>query len=191
MMRPRFSSMARRLAKLGLAFGLIALATAAWVFYGEWPGPKQEELPWRPDAIVVLGGGEAPRWSEALRLHYAFPNAPIVVTGDDGDIYNWLLQMEVPPELLIHEQAATSTYENATLTAPLLERCNAQKVVLVTEWFHSPRARAVFAAVQPKRQFVVSFEPRPASSLPHEIFARRRERVAALVYLFYGVNSFR
>jgi uncharacterized SAM-binding protein YcdF (DUF218 family) len=180
-----------RLRKLALGLGLVALAVCAWVLWGDWPGPKIKNLPWRPDALVVLGGGEAPRWTEALRLHYAFPEAPIIITGDDGKIYDWLLQMEVPPELMIHEEGATSTYQNAIRTAPLLEGCAAKKVVIVTEWFHAPRADAVFAAVQREREFAVSFEPRPAISTPQEIFARRRERIAAVAYLIlHGVNAF-
>ena len=170
---------------------LVALATAAWVLWGNWPIPLAEPLPWRPDAIVVLGGGEDTRWTEALRLHYEFPDIPIVVTGDNHVIFDWLLQMQVPPALLVHEPLATSTIENASRTAPILDRFRAKNVVLVTEWFHVPRARAVFAKIQPTRQFVVSFQPRPATSSPHAIFTQRRERTAALIYLIlHQVNAF-
>jgi uncharacterized SAM-binding protein YcdF (DUF218 family) len=183
--------MRRRLKKLALVGCLGALAIGAWVLWGGWPAAVAEPLPWRPEAIVVLGGGEDARWTEALRLHHEFPEVPVIVTGDDGVIFAWLLKMKVPADRLIHEELATSTLQNATHTAPLLDAVSAKNVVLVTEWFHAPRARAVFAKIQPDRQFAISFQPRPATFSPHDIFTQRRERAAALIYLLlHRVNAF-
>ncbi len=165
-------------------------AVGSWVQWGDWPGEPTPFVPWRPDAIVVLGGGDVGRSFEALRLAKLFPDAPVVVTGDEGIIVKSLLG-GMNPNRITHEPAATSTLDNARLTKGILCGLKADRVGLVTNWFHVPRALAVFRHEQGERQFAASFEPRPAIENAWHRHFSRRERLAVLMYgVVHGIWSF-
>ena len=53
------------------------------------------------------------------------------------------------------ESQSRSTYENAVLTKKALEASHPRSVMLVTSWFHSRRALAVFRDVWPEVAFGV------------------------------------
>ncbi len=174
-----------------VAFLLLTLL-GGWIGWGSWPGAPPQALPWTPDAIVVLGGGNSARSSEAARLATAFPEVMLIVTGDGGTLHRELLDAGIPASRLIHETAATSTVENARFTRPLLDDLSADRVVLVTNWFHVPRSLAVFDRWQPEREFAVACEPRPEPLNSWDIYCARRERLAAIHHLFrHGIWSFR
>ena len=162
---------------------LLASCLLWWIGWGSWPNPEPEPLPWQPDVILLLGGGNEERPRETLRLSREYPDVPIVVTGDSGFMFKPLIAAGMPRSRIHHEQAATSTVENATFTDSILTELGAKKVVLVTNWFHAPRSLAVFRRHQPGREFAVAFEPRPEKMSNWHRYATRRERLAALVYL--------
>ena len=171
---------------------LLGLALTAWIEWSDWPSRPADPVSARPDVIVVLGGGRSQRSEMALRLHREFPDVPVLVTGDGGVIVRRLRMEGLPADVLIHESSATSTYENATCTAPLLDALGAQRVLLVTDWFHAPRSLAVFRHLQPQRQFQAAYAPRPAVLEPWQEASSKRERLAVLAYLLrFGINSFR
>jgi len=177
--------------RLAVIVCLLGFCLLWWIGWGGWPNPKLEPLPWRPDVIMVLGGGNEERPREALRLVQKYPEVPIVVTGDSGIMLAPLLKAGISKSKIHHEQGATSTVENATFTDPILSKLGAKKVVLVTNWFHAPRSLAVFRRHQPGREFVVAFERRPKQMSNWHRYASRRERLAALMYLFrYQIWSF-
>lgn len=63
-------------------------------------------------------------------------------------------------------------------------------MVLVTNWFHAPRALRIFRREVPDLDFAVSFSPRAAVPQPWDRYAERRERLAALHNLIvHGVRS--
>ena len=169
-----------RLAAISCLLGFCLLC---WIGWGSWPNPKPEPLPWRPDVIILLGGGNEERPREALRLIKKYPEVSIVVTGDSGIMLAPLVKAGISKSKIHHEQEATSTVENATFTDAILTELGAKKVVLVTNWFHAPRALAVFRRHQPQREFAVAFEPKPDKMSNWHRYASRRERLAALVYL--------
>ncbi|MDA7877731.1 YdcF family protein [Akkermansiaceae bacterium] len=174
----------------GLVFSIIALGS--WVQWGGWPDQSQLPLPVfaKPDVILVLGGGDRGRSREALRLAADHPEIPLLVTGDGGAIVKDLLKAGLSKERIIHEKAATSTVENAKFSAPLLEEIGAEKLILVTNWYHVPRAQKIFLKFQPDREFCVSFEPRSDPPTAWDYIAERRERMAAVHNLFlHGVWS--
>jgi len=162
---------------------LLASCLLWWIGWGSWPNPEPEPLPWQPDIILLLGGGNEERPRETLRLSGQYPDVPIVVTGDNGIMLAPLLKAGISKSKIHHEQEATSTVENATFTDPILAELGAKKVVLVTNWFHAPRSLAVFRRHQPGREFAVAFEPKPDKMSNWHRYASRRERLAALVYL--------
>ena len=174
---------AEKLVRLLPVACILVAGFAWWVGCGSWPDPVPRSLPWRPDAIVLLGGGNEERPREALRLVQKYPEVSIVVTGDSGIMLAPLLKAGIGESKIHHEQAATSTVENATFTDPILDKLGAERVVLVTNWFHAPRSLAVFRRYQPGREFAASFEPKPEKMSNWHRYASRRERLAALVYL--------
>jgi len=160
-----------------------AAMAGAWLWWADWPNPELQTLPWEPDAIVVLGGGNEDRITEGLRMAKEFPEALVVVTGDGGRIVRGLLAGGLDPARLLHEQEATSTAANALRTKTHLG--NSHRVVLVTNWFHVPRALRTFEVTQPQREFVVVFKPRGQTMTGWEVFCQRRERMAFFAYFLY------
>ena len=175
------------LASLGTGLSL-PLALAAWVRWSHWPDPQPQPLFADADALVVLGGGDQARWRKALALAADYPNLPVVVTGDQNSIVNALLTHGLPAGRIVHEEFATTTVENALLTAPLLDRLAARRVILVTNWYHAPRALATFRKFQPGREFAVAISLK--QNLPWDPNSQRRERLAAIYNLLrHGVWS--
>jgi uncharacterized SAM-binding protein YcdF (DUF218 family) len=182
----------RRLLAGFLAASGSALLFIAWVCFWPWPAPRLQEIPWEPDAIVVLGSGDVVRVREAARMAERFPEAPVIITGDSGFLERELLGLGVPPERLVIEPDAESTYENAALLAPILEEMEVKRAVIVTNWFHVPRAGAVFRSRFPEIQFESTWEAAEEPLLPWELQSQRREKLASIWYLVrYGVNAFR
>lgn len=121
------------------------------------------------DAIVVLGGGRriaaAEYGSDTLnsisleRLRYAahlhrLSGLPILVTGgkpgggtlSEGQIMKHVLQSEYKVPTRWIEGAALTTWDNARLSAPLLQAQQARHVVLITHAWHLRRAVPLFEA---------------------------------------------
>jgi uncharacterized SAM-binding protein YcdF (DUF218 family) len=170
--------------KAGLV--VILAGVGVWIASGDWPNPELKPLPWEPEAIVVLGGGNEDRTTEAWRLAQEYPAAPVIVTGDGGRIVRALQERGLPRERLRHETTAKSTMENAERVRPLLEKEGVTRAVLVTNWFHGPRALLSFRRRNPGMEFAVSFHPRREPLTPWDRACQRRERLAWPVYLLYG-----
>lgn len=170
---------------------LLALWFGWWIGWGEWPHPKLTKLPWKPDAILVLGGGNEERPREAVRLSNHFPDLPVIVTGDNSIIFNQLVKSGVSPSKIIHEKRASSTVENAKQSRKIFDQIKAKNILIVTNWFHVPRSRAVFRRFLPEREIAFSFEPKPKVFSNWHRYATRRERLAAILYIFrYQIWSF-
>ena len=175
---------------LVLALAFVA-SLASWVQWGQWPNPGQRPVVADADAIVVLGGGDPARWKQGLTIAAAFPDVPLIVTGDGGTIVDAFIANGIQKSRIEHEKAATSTVENAKFTKPMLDRLQAKRVILVTNWFHVPRSFAIFRKYQPGREFTVSFSPKPEPLTKWDLETQRRERMAVLHNLLvHGVWSF-
>ena len=120
------------------------------------------------DAIVVLSGGQycdAPEYGEDSpdggileRMRYgAFlhrkTDKPVFVTGGKpggagtltaGVVMQRSLQNDFQIPVLGTETQSTTTWENATFSAPLLREQGVQKIYLVTHAVHMPRSVQVF-----------------------------------------------
>ena len=93
----------------------------------------------------------------------------------------------IPP----HSDECADKRELSQRLHPIIRKQGARKVVLVTNWFHAPRALTIFRREMPDLDFAVSFSPRAAIPQPWDRYAERRERLAALHNLLvYGVWSF-
>ena len=116
-------------------------------------------------AIVVLGAGvyaDAPEYGgttvderSMVRSRYAAwlyrqTRLPIYVTGGagpraPGPPMQRFLEVELGVPVAALEDASRDTWENATLTAPMLEAAGIRRVLLVTDAWHMPRAVEAFA----------------------------------------------
>lgn len=134
---------------------------------------RVEKLP-AADAIVVLGGGIKPvskyriypilgrtsdRVWHAARLYHA-GKAPLVVASagnvwsrspnvqSGADAMRILLEaLGVPEAAILVEGSSRNTHENAAFTAKLAAERGIERVLLVTEAWHMPRAEATFRQV--------------------------------------------
>lgn len=134
---------------------------------------RVEKLP-AADAIVVLGGGIKPvskyriypilgqtsdRVWHAARLYHA-GKAPLVVASagnvwskspnvqSGADAMRILLEaLGVPEAAILVEENSRTTHENAVFTAKLAAERGIERVLLVTEAWHMPRAEATFRQV--------------------------------------------
>ena len=125
------------------------------------------QLPEKADVILVPSGDDAPRLAKAVEL-YAEGYAPkILLTGfgkPDPEVESFQKKYKIPSTALIIEPDATSTYTNASRSAPLLRRSGAHTVILVTSWWHSRRALNTFRHVMPDVCFISV--PTPRASWP-------------------------
>ena len=127
-----------------------------------WP-----DLAQRADAIVVLGAGRAvddPGWEgdaasrmAVERLRYAARLAkatqlPVLITGgspygrplSEATLMTEVMERDLGVPVRWQEGVSRTTWENATLSAPLLRAAGVKRVVLVTQAYHMARARWCF-----------------------------------------------
>ncbi len=115
---------------------------------------------YREDAVIVLGCSvigdrlSKPlkyRLDTAYEYHLKNPDAIIVVSGGQGPqealpeaeaMYSYLVDMGVPPDLIIKEDKASSTNENYIYSKAILDKhfTKPYKCVFVTNRFHTYRA---------------------------------------------------
>lgn len=135
----------------------------------EWRVQAPNPIP-EADAIVVLGGAlepkEWPRRSVEVkdsgdRVLYAYElfrqkKAPVILcTGGKArtgvrefseaeDMRTMLQSFGVPADAILVEPQALDTFQNATMSRPLLEAAGAKRILLVTTAVHMPRSLEVF-----------------------------------------------
>lgn len=177
--------------------------------------------------IIVLGGAEdsramdpreiaalneaAERYTEAVVLARRHPGARLVFTGGSGALLRTLPPeahaagrlfeaLGIPRERLVLEDKSRDTFENATLTARLVNPKPGERWLLVTSAWHMPRAMGCFRqagfAVEP---WPVDYRaPREADWLRHNdsvpeglrrIDFVMREYVGLVVYYLRGRTS--
>ncbi len=140
-----------------LALLIAVFAGALWLDLRAEPGPAPGE---RFDAIVVLGCRVLPsgrpsyalarRARHAARLYHAGHAPFVITTGGVGDFgpaeadvaAAVLLEEGVPERAILREDASTSTDENAAFAR---DRFGGRSVLVVSDSFHTLRARRVFA----------------------------------------------
>lgn len=125
---------------------------------GDWtdsPGDTLIVLSSEMEADGVLGPTSYLRALYAIRAHRESPFRRIIVTGGYtgaattplGDaLRDFLTAYGIPRDIIIAENRAISTRENALFVKPLLEGLTG-KTVLMTSDFHMYRARRVFENV--------------------------------------------
>lgn len=138
-------------------------------------------------AIVILGSGlvtDAPEYGgdtaserTLLRTRYGAVLArqyglPVLVTGgkpikairSEAEVMAGILQDEFGVAVRWQETASMDTAENATFSARILKAEGIQRIVLVTQAFHMPRARRLF------EQAGLEVIPAPTGFISHQRF---------------------
>jgi len=109
------------------------------------------------DAIVVLSGGEdLGRLDEAVKLYKA-KYAPLLILTETGETvpsldahYSAVLRQDAmsqgvaPGDITITDRTVSSTYEEARVTLKLLRKDGLKSLIVVTDPFHSRRAKITF-----------------------------------------------
>lgn len=108
------------------------------------------------DIIVVLGGDGPARAAWASFLWHRGLAPRVLVTGD-GDclsIREDMIAAGVEAGVITTECRSRTTWENAALSVPILERRRVRRAILVTNWFHSLRAKQCFEANGPSIRWI-------------------------------------
>ncbi|ASA23800.1 YdcF family protein [Paenibacillus donghaensis] len=105
--------------------------------------------PQQADVIIVLSGG-AERVEKAVEL-YNTGYAPFLILSNSkqantsqGDMLQTALALKVNENAILTEEAATSTYENATLTLPIMKEKGFTSAIVVSSDFHMRRVKFIF-----------------------------------------------
>ncbi|MDO1580530.1 YdcF family protein [Rhizobium oryzicola] len=133
--------------------------------------PRPQAEPREIACMIVLGGAienevmnsrggiefnaAADRYTEALRLAIAHPEARILVSGGDGSFSGryegeaaaaerFFSSYGVSTARVIKENESRNTWENMQKTKALLEKQGLKECLLITSAFHMPRATALF-----------------------------------------------
>lgn len=143
--------------------------------------------------IVLLGGDLRQRLPKTIDLYEkGFADRVLISGAAPGQTAS--LKKAVPPERLQVESLATSTWENAVFSRPLLDSKlnNGDTILLVTDSWHTRRVLACFQKACPHYRFV----PVAAEAITGPYFdpetVKRREFSALLFYVFrYRVSPWK
>lgn len=142
-----------------LVFLALAVALAAswkvWLHWiAQWLAAGNEVLE-PSDVIIVLSGEQGERVETAVKL-YTQGFAPcLLMTGGPvewnvaaAEIMAWQAEsLGVPPQDIVLERKATSTYENALYTLKILKEKGWRSAIVVTSPYHLRRTRFIFEKV--------------------------------------------
>lgn len=109
------------------------------------------------DAIVVIGGDHKPqRMQKAVEL-YLLEHATLVIISagtlvlegteivPEAEVMMYqALELGLPEDVIVIEDASNTTIENARFTKQFLETHEIDSILLVTSAYHSRRARRIF-----------------------------------------------
>lgn len=132
-------------------------ALAAWLVRTDAPQPS--------DVIVVLGGGSRARARTGAAL-YARGLAPAVYLSTDVDrrelvgtgarsSYDLLRRAAVPAAAIVHDRRPRTTSDEARRFAALARRVGWRSALVVTDPYHTRRARQAFVGAGCHRRFGV------------------------------------
>ena len=133
--------------------------------------PRPATPPTDIKGVIILGGFEdgtishargvltlneaAERLTESVVLSRLLPEARIIFTGGNGEVFrqghsgarpvgDYLAAAGVAPDRIVLESESRNTYENAVLTREMIKPQPSERWLLVTSASHMPRAMATF-----------------------------------------------
>ena len=97
--------------------------------------------------ILHLGGG-INRADKAIELALKYPNTPILVSSEGGDVLKYYQDRGIDPNRVYIDRKAWDTVTNFTATLPKVKKTfNADTVFVVTHDFHMKRSMRIANAV--------------------------------------------
>ena len=143
------------------------------------PVPQHDKLADRYDAIIVLGGGLTSdcnlnaslqaRMDKGIELYRNSYSTRIILTGglqlNSEDCFEseamsaYALRQNVPAEVLIKENKALNTYQNAFYSTSMMKKRGMKTALIVTSEFHLKRANIIFD------KYNIDYEMVPSVSL--------------------------
>ena len=138
--------------KYPLPAGSLSPFVGLVVLGGDIDVPRGANDSW---GFVLSDGG--PRMTKSVALSRQYPHLQLLFTGGQSDIIDrgisvadaarkYYASMGIPPERVVYERAARTTYENAILSAAVPGVDKTQPWLLVTSAWHMPRSMALFRA---------------------------------------------
>lgn len=105
------------------------------------------------DLVVVLGGEARARPEAAARLYVQGRTRNVLVSGAGDCMQSQaaLLRAGVPRSAILLDCTSSDTWQNALNAGKVARALDAHRVVVVTSWFHVPRAMMCFALTMPGR----------------------------------------
>ncbi|MEK5435779.1 MULTISPECIES: YdcF family protein [Paenibacillus] len=120
------------------------------------------EPPNQADVIIVLSGGQD-RVEKAAEL-YKSGYAPYIIlsnakesTSSSGDMLQTALNLGIPQEAIYTENAASSTYQNAEFTLPIMKEHDFKSTIVVSSDFHMRRVKLLFDRVYKKSDIELTY----------------------------------
>jgi len=105
------------------------------------------------EALVLLSGGDTQRAEEVVRIYRQVGANVVLLTKAEGsraEDWNadWLISKGIPAEVIhITSKRASSTYEEARFTRETLEALGVKSCIVITDPYHTLRARLIFNSV--------------------------------------------
>jgi uncharacterized SAM-binding protein YcdF (DUF218 family) len=114
----------------------------------------------KSDIILIPGGSHVELANKAAELYHK-GMAPLILTSgginpkltdfnNEAEFLNRkLIELNIPPEVILNETRATNTFENAKYSKDLLisRKIKADKIIIVCKSFHSRRVLLTYSAV--------------------------------------------
>jgi len=168
------------------------------------PVPQTENLANRYDVIVVLGGGLTPnctldtslqsRMDKAIDLYRRSFTSRIILTGglqlnsdncfEAEAMWAYALKQNVPAEILIKENKALNTYQNAYYAVALMKKRGMKNALVVTSDFHLKRANLIFEAYNINHKMVASLN---LSEGKRKYFELAKEQLLLCFHAVFGL----
>jgi len=107
------------------------------------------------DVIIVLSGEQGERMETAVKLYKQGLAPRLLMTGGPvewnvpaAEVMAWQAEsLGVPPQDIVLERRASSTYENAVYTLEILKEKGWRSAIVVTSPYHLRRTRFIFEKV--------------------------------------------
>ncbi|CAN5489856.1 hypothetical protein BH09VER1_BH09VER1_51710 [soil metagenome] len=117
------------------------------------------QAPEKSDFLVVLGGDTADRAPVAARLFREGWAPKVLISGfpdECRDNARVLMESGVPASAILFDEKSTTTQTNGVYSAAILKNAGAQRVILVTSWYHSGRSVRIFRKYLPVAIKIIS-----------------------------------
>ena len=98
--------------------------------------------------LILHLGGSTERANKCIELANLYPDTPILVSSEGGDILKYYTDRGIDPERVFIDMLAWDTVTNFTATLKRVKReFRAQRVFVVTNDFHMKRSMRIAKAV--------------------------------------------